>query len=103
MRNRDETRQSPSGPPARRRRGPLPLVNGVKTGMVNGPLTPGRLGGGAVLLGGFSGGRKGAMATSTVLRNDMGSERDRALIQSALRTLEAEAEGIGALSAAIRD
>src|SRR5262245_12901355 len=44
------------------------------------------------------------MAKPTVLRNDkMASERDHALIQSALRTLEAEAEGIGALSAAIRD
>jgi arabinose-5-phosphate isomerase len=40
----------------------------------------------------------------TVVR-DVGtaSERERGLIQSALRTLEAEGEGIGALAAAIRD
>jgi len=44
------------------------------------------------------------MANPTVLRNDRtAGERDHALIQSALRTLEAEADGIGALSAAIRD
>src|SRR5207302_1555312 len=65
-------------------------------------VDPGRLGGAAVLLGTFRE-TKGAMAKPTVLRNDMGSERDSALIQSALRTLEAEADGIAALSTAIRD
>jgi len=44
------------------------------------------------------------MAKPTVLRTDgMASERNDVLIQSALRTLEAEADGIEALSAAIRD
>jgi arabinose-5-phosphate isomerase len=41
------------------------------------------------------------MAKPIVLRGEEASER--ALIESALRTLEAEAEGIGALAAAIRD
>ncbi len=44
------------------------------------------------------------MAKPKVLPNEwVASERDRALIQSALRTLETEGEGIGALVAAIRD
>jgi arabinose-5-phosphate isomerase len=41
------------------------------------------------------------MAKPVVLRGEEASER--ALIESALRTLEAEGEGIGALAAAIRD
>lgn len=44
------------------------------------------------------------MAKPKVLPHEkVASERDRALIQSALRTLETEGEGIGALVAAIRD
>src|SRR5262245_60540597 len=41
------------------------------------------------------------MAKPIVLRGEEANER--ALIESALRTLEAEAEGIGALAASIRD
>jgi arabinose-5-phosphate isomerase len=44
------------------------------------------------------------MAKPRVLRNEGTAHgRDRALIQSAVRTLETEREGIGALAAAIRD
>jgi arabinose-5-phosphate isomerase len=44
------------------------------------------------------------MAMPKVLRNErVMSDRERALIQSALRTLETEGDGIGALAAAIRD
>jgi len=44
------------------------------------------------------------MAIPRVLRDEgTASERERALIESALRTLEAEGDGIAALAAAIRD
>ena len=47
---------------------------------------------------------KTVMAKPRVLRSEETAHgRDRALIQSAVRTLETEGEGIGALAAAIRD
>src|SRR3989442_13260855 len=44
------------------------------------------------------------MAKPVMLRDEeVGTDRGRTLIESAVRTLEAECDGIGALSAAIRD
>jgi arabinose-5-phosphate isomerase len=52
----------------------------------------------------LDGGNQRDMGMQRVLRNEgTAHEPSRALIESALRTLEAEAEGIGALATAIRD